>query len=240
MKKTVLISLGVILALGVVGIFIWNGQKQKTSKNDAIQFKEEYEAFNGKKTSGGEQTYRTITIPKDNPFIYKDASDIVKMIKEKKTFVVYFGFDTCPWCRSVLPTLIEVANDLSIDMIYYVDIKEIRDVLSVDEEGNIITEKEAGKGYMDLLKYLDPVLSDYALTDEDGEKIDTKEKRIYAPNVVSVVKGKAKMLKEGVSEKQTDGYMKLTEEMKKDTYQQFECVLKCVVENKTTCSNKGC
>ena len=54
-----------------------------------------------------------------------------------ETFVVYFGFADCPWCRSVLPTLLDVADDLKIDKIYYVDVKEIRNKLDVDDEGNV-------------------------------------------------------------------------------------------------------
>lgn len=214
--------------------------KTLTAKQkEALKFKEEYESLNGK--SNNNRKYRKVTISEDNPMRYKSATDIVKMIEDKKTFIVYFGFDSCPWCRSVIPTLLEVAKDLEIDTIYYVDVKEIRDILKLGEDGEIITEKKGDESYYKLLELLDPVLEEYTLTDEDGKEIDTKEKRIYAPSVVSVVDGKAVELETGISDDQTDGYMKLTEKMKKDTYNKFKCSMKCVLESNTTCSSeKSC
>lgn len=212
--------------------------KTLTAKEkDALKFKEEYESLNGK--SNNNRKYRKVTIDEDNPMRYKSASDIVKMIEDKKSFIVYFGFDSCPWCRSVVPTLLEVAKDLEVDTIYYVDVKEIRDVLKLGEKDEVVTEKKGDESYYKLLELLDPVLEKYTLTNEDGKEIDTEEKRIYAPNVVSVVDGKAVELETGISDEQTDGYMKLTEKMKKDTYNKFKCSIRCVLESSTTCSNKN-
>lgn len=212
--------------------------KTLTAKEqDALKFKEEYESLNGK--SSNNRKYRKVSIAEDNPIRYQTAGDIVKMIEDKKTFIVYFGFDSCPWCRSVVPTLLEVAKDLEVDTIYYVDVKEIRDVLKLGENDEVIQEKEGDAAYYKLLELLDPVLEKYTLTNDDKKEIDTEEKRIYAPNVISVVDGKAVELESGISDKQTDAYMKLTEEMKKDTYNKFKCSIKCVLESSATCSNKN-
>lgn len=212
--------------------------KTLTAKEkDALKFKEEYESLNGK--SSNNRKYREVSISEDNPMRYKSAGDIVKMMEDKKSFIVYFGFDSCPWCRSVLPTLLEVAKDLEVDTIYYVDVKEIRDVLKIGENDEVITEKKGDEAYYQLLEKLDPVLENYILTGEDEKEIDTKEKRIYAPSVVSVVEGTAVELETGISEEQTDGYMKLTEKMKEETYQKFKCSIKCVLDSSLTCSNKN-
>ena len=50
--------------------------------------------------------------------------------------------------------------------------------------------------------------------------------------------GKAKDLTTGISEKQDDAYMTLTKEMKKETYNKFKCIIKCVLESKTTCTKQ--
>ena len=121
-------------------------KKDKEEKTDAIKFKEEYESLNGTIREKDGQTIRTIKIDEENPIVYATAEEIVKKIEKKETFAVYFGFSDCPWCRSVLPTLIEVANDLKISKIYYVDVKEIRDVLVVEDE-KIKTEKEGKEGH---------------------------------------------------------------------------------------------
>ncbi len=54
-----------------------------------------------------EKKVRELTIADNNPFVYKTAEELVKMIEEDKTFTVYFGFSTCPWCRSVMTSLID-------------------------------------------------------------------------------------------------------------------------------------
>ena len=238
MNKERRIILAIILALCVMFGIIAITKKSNNVNLDAVKFKEDYESYNGQKNQSGKE-YRTINIDKDNPFVYKTEDEIVTMIENKETFVVYFGFNTCPWCRSVIETLIDVSKKENIDKIYYVNVRpegvDIRDTITVKEDGTYEKTKEGTKGYIKLLTLLDSVLSDYNLTDKDGNKIDVKEKRIYAPNVVSIVNGKATKLETGISEKQTDAYMDLTDEMKKETYSKFESVLKQI---KTTCDEK--
>lgn len=240
MKKNWLIAVLLILVVALGGIYFLRKSQESENKNtrntDAIKFKEEYEALNGKVNENNGKNYRSISIPEDNPFVYKEAKDIVNMIENEETFVVYFGYDSCPWCRSVVPTLIDVAKDLNIARIYYVDVKEIRDTMKLNSQGKPETTKEGTEGYYRLIQLLEPVLSDYELQDTNGKTVKAGEKRIYAPNVISVVDGVPKELETGISELQTDGYMELTEEMKNDTYNQFQCVLKCMNEKKDSCS----
>lgn len=235
-KKILVISIIVIVIAVLVGIYYSN--KEKLSNEDAIKFKEEYEFLNGKINESNGKEYRDISISEDNPFVYKEAGDIVEMMNNKETFAVYFGFDSCPWCRSVIPTLIEVAKDMNIEKIYYVDVKDIRDTIEIND-GKLETTKKGTDDYYKLIELLDNVLSDYTLTDSDGNKVSTNEKRIYAPNVVVVKDGKAKKLESGISEKQTDAYMELTDEIKEDTYKKYTSVLEYMRENQNTC-DAGC
>ena len=156
----------------------------------------------------------------------------------KETFVVYFGFNSCPWCRSVIETLIKVSKDNNIDTIYYVDVKDIRDVMVLDGD-EAITDKEGSKGYYKLIEYFDNVLDDYTLNNEDGDIIKTGEKRIYAPNVIVVKNGKAKALVTGISEKQTKPNMELTDEMKEDTYNQFDELFEHIKEDSKVCTKNS-
>lgn len=212
--------------------------EKKVEKTDAQKFKEEYEKINGIKKEGSKNVTRELSIPEDNPFIYATAEEIVEKINDGETFIVYFGFAECPWCRSILPTLIDVSKDLELEKIYYVNVKEIRDTMELTKDGEVKTSKEGTDGYYDLLDKLDSVLENYTLTNEEDEEIETGEKRIYAPNVVSIVSGKAKELETGIGENLTDPYMELTNEITKETYNKFKCSIKCVLENKNTCSSK--
>ena len=235
MKKIFTIILIMMLTLTLTGC-----SDKPVEKNDALKFKEEYEKQNGVKNEKYNVTTRTLNIPEDNPMVYATAEEIVTKIENKETFVVYFGFSDCPWCRSVVEELIHVAKDLNVEKLYYVDVKELRDVKELDEDNNVITSKEGDKHYMELLNKLDSVLDDYTLTDKDGNEISAGEKRIYAPNVVGVAKGIPTELETGESEKLTNPYDELTDEMRKETYNKLKCVFKCLEDNTPTCKKNMC
>lgn len=202
---------------------------------DAYKFKEEYESLNNTKSPSGE-TIRKIKIDKENPFVYKTADEIVELINQKQTFIVYFGFASCPWCRSVLPSLMESLKDNSINTVYYVDIENIRDKYELDENNKPKLVQEGSEGYNKLLELLNSKLSDYTI-----ENVKVGEKRIYAPNVVSVIYGKVISIETGISSLQTDGYMELTDEMKSEMYNTFNELIKPVSEVLNSCDvNTGC
>lgn len=232
MKKIISILIIVVLMISVTGCVISNDIK------DSEKFKEEYESQNGKKSKSGKEN-RKVSISEDNPFVYTTAEEISKKMDNKETFIVYFGFSTCPWCRSIIEELIKCAKDSKVDKIYYVDVLDIRDTKELDEDGTIKTTKEGTKGYKELIDKMSNVLSDYTTTKE-GKEISLEEKRIYAPNVIAVVNGKATKLEEGISEELKDPYMELTEEMKKYTYNSFKCIFKCLEEAETVCTTKAC
>ena len=225
-----------VIVIALISLFLLTGCVDKTT--DAYKFKEEYESINNKDIGNGNK-YRSLNISNDNPFIYSTPEDILERVNNNETFIVYFGFKECPWCRSILEELIHAAKDKKVDKIYYVDVRDIRDVKQVDEENNIITVKEGNKAYMELIEKFSNVLSNYTLTKLD-EKIDTGEKRIYAPNIIAVSNGKAIQMEEGISEELTDPYSKLTNKMKKYTYNKFKCLFKCLEEASITCKKDMC
>lgn len=231
MKKIFLSLLILICA------FLLTGCNNK--KTDAIKFKEEYESINNKETENKEHKYRELNISKDNPFVYATEDEIVEKINNKESFIVYFGFKECPWCRSVLEELIHAAKDKKVDKIYYVDVLDIRDVKEL-ENGEIKTTKEGTEGYMKLIELLGDVLDDYTLTNENEESIKVGEKRIYAPNVVAISSGKAIKLETGTPDYFEDPYSKLTKKIRKYSYDKFTCLMKCLEEESTVCKKNSC
>ena len=217
-KKILLMLLGILLLTACV----------KDNKK-ALEFKEEYESLNGVVNKNGKE-YRTITIDEDNPYIKTTPEEIVKMINNKETFFLYVGDSLCPWCRSVLEKSIEVAKKYNVKKIYYIEIW--------DDEGNeILRDKyelkpiltktiEGTDSYKFLLEKFDSVLSEYTLTDTEGHKITTEEKRIYAPNYFYIKNGEVVKMVEGISEKQTDSREELTDEILKDEEEQFISLFK--------------
>lgn len=231
----------IIVTILAAIVLVLNIQRviSNNSQTDGIKFKEEYEKLNGKKNDQGKK-YREITIDSKNKMVYKTTEEVLNLIDKKKSFVLYFGFDTCPWCRSVVPTLASISKELNQE-VYSIDVKDIRDTFELDDDNKPKLVKKGSKDYSKLLEKLEPVLEDYTLTDSDNNEIKVGEKRIYAPSIVSVIDGKAKELTTGISDKQTDGYMKLTKEMEKDTYNKIKKVLKQVSDKNNTCYlDKGC
>ena len=226
MKKKLLIIVLLISLITITGC----NNKELT---DAQKFKEEYESINNKTIK--KHKVRKVTIKEDNPIVYKEAKDIVKMIDNKETFIVYFGFSDCPWCRSMIETLLKVADDYNIDKIYYVDIKNIKDEKELDKDGNIKTTKEGTTDYLELLNRLDNLLEEYKV-----DEVSMNEKRIYAPNVVAITRGNPLEMTTGLSDDQKDPYQKITKEMQNTMYKKLECLAKCVNEASTTCQKNAC
>lgn len=221
----------------LLSIFLLTGCVDKNS--DAYKFKTEYESMNGEKSQSGKE-YRSLKIDNDNPFVYSTAKEISEKIDNKETFIVYFGFKECPWCRSVLEQLIKAAKDNNVETIYYVDVKNIRDVKEINENGEVVTTTEGNSSYMELIEKMAVVLENYKLTNENDEEIETGEKRIYAPNVVAVSRGKAIQLETGISDELTDPYMELTTKIEKYAYNKFKCLITCLEEESTTCQKNSC
>lgn len=231
MKKVLSILIIVLLCVSTIGC---------GKETDAVKFKKEYENINNKETENKEHKYRELNISKDNPFVYATADEIVKKIDNKESFIVYFGFKECPWCRSVLEEMIHAAKDKNVKTIYYVDVKDIRDVKELAGDGEVKTVKKGTKGYMALVDKLGNVLDEYTLTNKDDEEIEVGEKRIYAPNLVSVSNGEALQLEDGISDDLKDPYSKLTKKIKKYAYKKFECLFKCFEEEKGICQKNSC
>lgn len=227
MKKVLIIVFSIICIVGMTGC----------AKKDAKKFKNEYESLNGTTNSKG-VAIRNVQIDKDNPFIYKELTDIVSMIKNEEDFIVYFGFTSCPWCRSMIENLVKAAKDTNTKKIYYVDILNERDTLKLDDVDNFYVDKKAELPYYELLNLLDNVLDEYTLTNKNGKVIHTGEKRIYAPNVVAIKNGKAVALTTGISDLQTDAYMILTEDMQNESYNKIVDLLNSLSDN--TCNEKSC
>ena len=228
----------IILIMIVIIPVVLTGCDKKEEQTDAYKFAEEYNSINGLENENGKK-YRELSIQTENPFVYATAEEIAEKIENKETFIVYFGFSKCPWCRSVLEQLIKVAEEKNVNKIYYVDVLDIRDTKEVNDEGEVVTTKEGTEGYNKLIEQLADVLDDYSLT-KDEETISAGEKRIYAPNVVAVSRGKAKQLETGISEELKDPYGKLTDNVKKFAYNKFKCLMDCLEEDSTTCQKTAC
>jgi len=215
----------IILLLVVIGIIINN---KMNVKDDSIKFKEEYEVLNNQDTGYGKK-HKEVNIDKNNPMVYTTFDEIFDIL-EDGTGIIYFGFPECPWCRALLPELLTVADDLGIDKIYYLNCKEDRDIKKLDDDGNVVTEKEGTPNYNKLIEKVGKYFWSY-----DGLN-DESIKRLYFPTVLIVKDGEVKDIHIDVLDGFDDPYRDLT----KDEKNKLHGILEEKLEKVLMCGKKGC
>lgn len=208
-KGSILIIMLVFLFSIFIGYEYFQDKKDATSQ-DALNFEKEYEKLNNRVNSNNNKVYPTVDISSDNPIKYSSYDEIFQIL-ESGTGVIYLGFPECPWCRNLVPVLLSAAKEVELDTLYYLNISEDRDLLLLDENKNIITEKEGNKKYFELVSKLDQILDEYILTANDGSEVKTGEKRIYLPLVIFVKNGEIVGYHDGTVESQEDPYVALTD-----------------------------
>ncbi len=209
-KIILLVVLAVVSSIVIYNNFNNNDNNKKDNKKENInltedekKFKKEYEDLNSNKD------IVQVSIEEDNGMIYA-SYDKIHEILTKGTGVIYFGFPECPWCRNALPMLLQAASNQGLDEIYYFNARDIRDTKSLDENGNIITEKEGTKEYYELIEIMKDHLGEYeGLNDESI-------KRLYFPTVVFVKDGKILGIHVATVDSQTNPKIPLNEKQKEE------------------------
>ncbi len=239
-KDKIILVLLLIILVSVGGILIYlSVKKEKTEleKTDAILMKEEYEILNNEINETNQKKYPLVMLDDDNPFKISNEEEIIKILEEG-TGIIYFGFASCPWCRTLLPILAQTAKEENVGNIYYLDILKIRDVLELDDNDNPIVKEQGSNGYYKILELLDKQLDTYYLKNKEGKQIDTKEKRVYAPTLIAVLNGEVTAIHVGTVESQKSGYDALTANEQKQLQEILQNLLNSL--NKNVCQNEGC
>lgn len=99
-------------------------------------------------------------------FYQETISHFLEMVEQKKTAIVYFGYDSCIWCNCLVPVLNEVSIEKQLP-VYYID--HHQDENRTDFEG---------------IEKVTELLSDFLDKDEAGEI------SFYFPTVVFLQEGK--------------------------------------------------
>jgi len=197
-SKIILTTVLAILMISIVFLKLFNDESITAGNSESLKFKEEYESFNDV------EGYISLDISSNNPMVYATYDEVEKIITSG-TGVIYFGFPKCPWCRNVVPQLISSAADVGLDKIYYFNALEIRDIKKLDQNGNVLVEKEGTAEYKKLVELLYDYIDVYeGLNDETI-------KRLYFPTVVFVKDGKILGSHIGTVDSQNDPNVPLTE-----------------------------
>lgn len=150
-----------------------------TKINNVNKFKKEYESLNDKKNASG-QSYIKLQIANDNPIVYSNYEEIFKVLND--TGIIYFGSPKCLKCREIVPILLDAAEEVGIEKIYYLNNIKDRDIKAM-KDGKVVTKKEGTNNYKKLLKKLGNKASIYESLN------DNNLKRLYYPTVIAVKNG---------------------------------------------------
>lgn len=210
MKKSSIIIITIVTVFAIFMGYKYFSEEENIVSEDAINFKKEYEILNNRVNSSNNKVYPEVNIPKDNVIKYSSYDEIFEILKSG-TGVIYLGYPECPWCRNLVPTMLMAAKEVEIDTIYYLNIKEDRDFLILDDNKKVITQKEGSKQYYKLVEALSSILDDYVLTTNEGKEVNTGKKRVYVPIVIFVKDGKIIGKHIDTVESQKDPYVLLSD-----------------------------
>lgn len=202
------IELGILLIIFLLSSYlIYNFVDSETENivtNEEIKFKEEYESLNSKYNEYSQSYYTNIKIIENSNVEYKEATEIIEIIKTG-TGVIYFGFPECPWCRNLVPILVNKLSEYNVPFYYY-NAYDIRDTKHLDENGNVVTDKQGTIEYYEIVNLLSDFLGEYSGLN------DNTIKRLYFPTVVFVKEGKVLDIHIGTLDNQSNPNVDLTEE----------------------------
>ena len=176
MNKRILEILMGVMLLAIMILMIIDVSNNRLSQ-DEINFKWEYERFNGKQNLSHVK-YVTVDIKEDNNVIYLDSKKTINFLN-KKTGVLFFGYPESNYSRNAIGVLLSMTDD----NVYYFNAYAIRDEkVKVDDE--IVTRKEGTKDYYKILDILGKNAEPYEEIEDDNSK------RLYFPTILFVKNGK--------------------------------------------------
>lgn len=106
-----------------------------------------------------------------NQFMEISMGEALEVFRNKKDAILYFGFDTCPWCKEVKPVLRKAADKKKVT-VYYVKVR--------DQDRNLLYSDDQRA---ELTKYIPKYMS--------RNKKEDNKLWLYVPLVIHVKKGKA-------------------------------------------------
>lgn len=191
-KKMICGSIIVLMLLVLIGVILY--------QNDSFRFKISYEYINYVEYNNGKKI--KVSIPWNNPIKYISEKEVINFFKEG-TGILYFGYNTCPWCRNAIPVLIEASQSQEIDTIYYADIHHLN--------------------LSSIRKELYQILDSYLEEDEEGNKI------LAVPDVYFVKEGEILGKHRGTVDSYYNPYQEMKPEEKKELLNIYQEYIKEIV-----------
>lgn len=131
----------------------------------------------------------------ESRFVETTVAEVVKLMNDKETFVVFLGFNNCPYCNAVISYVNEAAENAG-EYIGYIDTRK-----NPSWENNMDIDD-----YDLFVKYF----GDYLELDEDNKK------HLYVPDMYFIKNGEIVARHDGVVEGADDPEQPLTKDQQKE------------------------
>lgn len=248
------IIIAFIFFAGYIAITLKNNggfgnNKEYVPTKEEKMFREDYEVLNGTNATDGTK-YSEVDIIADNNIKYISMEEAVTML-DSGSGVIYFGYAACPYSRSAIPVLLKAMSSSDLDTIYYVNIRpadssrldgtgqkenDLRDTYTLNPKNKAKKTADAKESYYEVLTALANYLDDYVLLTDSGKKVNTGEKRLQTPTVVSVINGEiVGFHQETVPTQETNKkgeLVKLTKEEEKELLNEYTKIISNYLKNK--------
>jgi len=140
----------------------------------SLRFKAEYEELNGELNDNGDP-YEIIDVPPYSTVVYLEEDELMEFL-ESGTGILFFANGSCPWCRTLIPPLLDfgVAKDTPL---YYF---------------NPVADREADTA---LHQFIKNILHDILPVDNRSQSpedvdFDPEKKRVTVPQIFYFRDGK--------------------------------------------------
>lgn len=228
------------LIIFLIPLILLCGCEKKETISDALKFKQEYEALNNTVRESDGANYNNVEIPEDNPIVYVTCEKALEVL-DSDNAILYIGAEWCPWCRNAVTVLFEVAKEHNVDKIYYLNLDKDKSNFEI-QDGKLVTLNKGSEDYYKLLGKLNSHLVDYVLTDKDGKKFETGEKRIYMPYVVGIKNKTVVSDYVGTVDLNDDQtkYSAMTDDQHEELYKIYDNMFKGVYDDLGNCNEGKC
>ncbi len=130
--------------------------------------------------------------------------EAIQYFTEKKSGVLYFGFESCPWCKEAKPILKKVAKELGVN-IYYVKTRD-------DDKNLLYTDEQKAQ--------IQPYIQNYMSNNDEGVLT------LYVPLVLTIKDGQVLDGHEGTLDSHDATERKMTKKEKKKLTKIYTKLLK--------------
>ena len=149
MTKKTLIIITIVLVLTLSFLLIFTNAKKESDQNILSSYP---------RLTDNNHIVRTLT-----------PSEVETRLDNKASFILMMGFERCPWCQQLMPIYNDAAKDANLDVVYYVDILDMRSNVNSKDRSCYDKLYKLTKDYLDVRR--DRIGAPTILVIKNGETV---------------------------------------------------------------------